>query len=231
MKRTAEETLRDYKEKLGEEFGETYYYTKSDWYGLWLLWRQYENLFVIGGKERIKLLNDSGSEFFSMVQSRFFEATLLGLCKLSDQSKIFGKKTLTVRNFYKHMDSRNRKRRMQDLIDEVIEKTEFARDWRNNAISHTNYEHRTNPKIKLEKASVDKVSEAMSAFHKIFEYIASEFMDISIADYVRTGTNTEIETLKMLFFGNQAWEEMLEKSKQGIEPPRSAPDWVTKSRN
>ena len=231
MTSSPDETKARFQAKLGDNFGELFYYCHSEWCSLWVLWRQYENLFVHYGEQRIDLLNECGSQFFRTVQDKFFEATLLRLCKLTDRSKIFGKRTLTVRSFYKHMSSREQKKQMHSLIDDVKEKTAFARDWRDNAISHNNYEHRTDPKVELAHASVEKVQDAISALHNIFQYVGSEFMDTDMADWVRTPLNDEMATIQMLFHGRIAWEESRDKARAGIQPMRREPDWVLKRRD
>lgn len=223
--KTASEVQHKYRQILGKEFGDVYFYARNEWIDIFLTWRQYENLFG-HGPERVELLNKSGSLFFYMVQRHFFEAALLGLCRLSDPPKTGKKANLTVILFREFMDTDERCTKIDSLLDNVKKTTKFARDWRNRRISHNDLDLKHGAANPLEKATRASVSAALDAIYDVLAYISLEFMNSELINDVIVGFDNEFAMLDRLYLGHLARKEELKNLKSGKFQPYERPDWL-----
>ncbi|MCB1470528.1 MAG: hypothetical protein KDK08_26030 [Rhizobiaceae bacterium] len=216
----------EYLQKLGEEFGATYFHARNEWCDLWLTWKQFENLFG-HGPERVELLNKAGAAFFYRVDRHFFEAVTLALCRLSDPVKSAGKSNLTVMRFEQFMDTEDRKTRMSELLEAVKTATEFARDWRNRRISHNDYELKIGTAEPLKDATRDLMNEAISALFQVLGFISAEFLDQHLHNEVIDHLNNEMVMLERLYLGHETWERKMEDFLNEHGTPRVLPSWLT----
>lgn len=224
---SANEILSKYKSKLGDEFGLAYYHAHAEWCDLWLTWKQFRTLFC-SGPERVELLNRCGSDFFYRVDKLFFESTILAICRLTDNEKVAGRPTLSVRAFLKFMSSDEQKEVMRALIQRVNESVAFARDWRNRRISHNDLALITGEALPLEVATIDLVSRSITSLYNVFSYISTEFMGTGISDDVIDALNNENVTLDRLYLGDLEFSSELKALRSGQHYERERPGWLTK---
>ena len=90
--------LGKYKMALGDEAGEIFYHLVDEYYSCQSRWQEYKELFATT-RERISLLNESTSYFFSMIQSILLDDILLSICRMNDPSSSFGKANLSFSHF------------------------------------------------------------------------------------------------------------------------------------
>lgn len=221
-----EEVLARYTAALGDEFGTAYYQILSEWSDLWLTWRQFENLFG-HGPERVELMNRAGASFFYRVDRLFFESVALAVCRLSDPIKSAGKSNLTIRLFEKYMDTNDRKAKMQELLNEVISSTEFARDWRNRKISHNDYALKIGAAEPLQKASRNSMNAAIASLHLTLAYVSTELMESYLDNEVINDMNDEMVMLHRLFLGDEQFQKELKELKETRTIGSELPKWVT----
>ena len=81
--------------------------------------------------KRIERLNKSAPNFFRMLQDQQFETNMLHLARLTDSSETGKKQNLTVCNLPNLVADQNLKTQLEALVDDVRQRTEFCRDWRN----------------------------------------------------------------------------------------------------
>ena len=226
--KTSEEVLKEYRRILGNDFGYVYFHARNEWIDIWLTWNQYESLFG-HGSERVDLMNKAGASFFYMVQRHFFEAVLLAVCRLSDNVKVAGKKTLTVLLFRDFMDTDERRIKLDELLEMVNETTKFARDWRNRKIGHNDLDLKNGASEPLKKATRESVRCAIHALYEVLAYISSNFMKTELIDKVITGFNNEMAMLDRLYLGAMSYDKELEALKKGIVPSMERPEWLHNS--
>jgi AbiU2 len=222
---TTNETHDEYRKQLGLEFGDVFYYSLNEWCDLWCTWSQYENLFG-HGSERVALLNKAGAAFFYQVDRHFLEACMLSACRLSDPIETAGKKNLTVQLFAKFIDTAKRKAEMAQLLDAASASTGFARDWRNRRIAHNDFDLRNGTGKPLEDASRKLMNIAIDKLHKVFAYVATEFMNTHLADTVIAPLNNEVVMLHRLHLGVEQFERDMEALKAGKLELREWPKWL-----
>lgn len=227
--KNAQETLKEYTQSLGSEFGSIFYYAHQEWCNLWIIWHQFENLFG-RNKERVNLLNKTGGKFFACVDDVFFEATVLAVCRLSDPKQSMGKENLTVMKFIDFMDTPARKAKMQDLLNEVKTKTEFHRDWRNRRIGHNDLDLKISKAKPLIPATRRGMNEAIAALYDVFHYVSVEFRNSDTVDFVITDDG-EKHMLYYLFDGVRAQEEHREAIRSGTYKHIGYPDWLQDERD
>ena len=227
--KTSSEMHAKYRDRLGKKFGDVYFHVKNEWVDILVTWKQYENLFGCG-PERVELMNKSGSMFFHMVQRHFFEATLLGLCRLSDPLKTLNKENLTVMLLCEFMDTPERHDKLNALLDKVRVNTKFARDWRNRRISHNDLDLKHGTADPLEKATRELVSVSLNSVYDVLAYVSIEFLGADLVNDVVGDFNNEFAMLERLYLGNLARKEEIRKLKfEGIRLA-DKPDWLYNSR-
>jgi AbiU2 len=222
---TATETHKNYRQRLGQEFGDVFYLSFNEWCDLQQIWAQFENLFG-HGPERVALMNEAGAGFFYYVDRLFFEASMLALCRLSDPMKSAGKENLTVMLFMKFMDNDVRKAKMQALLDTATASTNFARDWRNRKIGHNDLNLKMGTALPLEDATRNLVNQAITALHGVFEYVTVEFMNTNLGNKVIAGLNNEMVMLHRLLLGVEQNARVLEDLKLGKLDTHEWPKWL-----
>ncbi|CAD7039475.1 hypothetical protein RHAB21_02922 [Pseudorhizobium halotolerans] len=204
-----EQVREKYVAKLGDELGVIYHHLLNEWCSVWLVWKQFENLFG-HGQERITLLNKAGGSFFYLVDQLFFEATILAICRLSDPPRSAGKRNLTVFSLLNFMDTNQRRAELQLRLRAAQEATMFARDWRNRRISHNDHALLTNTSAEpLKEATRIKVSSAIKSLHEVLRYISIELMQTDLHDEVIDQLNNEMVLLDLLYLGQLAHEKEL----------------------
>lgn len=225
--RSSEEILDYYKRNLGDDFGNTYYHIVSEWSELWLLWKQFRNLFC-QGPERVTLLNNCGAAFFARVDSTFLESTFLSICRLSDPVESFGKPNLTVRRLPQFANFESQKSKMDELLEDIAIKSKFARDWRNRRISHSDYHLKlsTEEATPLKSATIREVDDAINAIFKIISYISLEFLKSHLEEEVIDPLNNEMVLLDRLYLGDQEFNRELQDLKDRRILPSKRPEWL-----
>ncbi len=227
--KTPDQVLSNYKKQLGEEFGAVFYHAYNEWCALQFTWQQYENLFG-RGEERVALLNKAGASFFGQVDRHFFAACVLAVCRLGDPAETGNKRNLTVKAFKKFMNTTERQEKLHSLLQNVDGKSEFARDWRNRHISHSDYDLRLGAATPLKGATRAKMSEAIDSIHKVFGFIGLEFMDAAFQPEVSGPFSNEMSMLNVLHAGVTLREETNERLLNGEDVPLTYPDWLKNGR-
>lgn len=228
MNLSPKEMLSDCENKLGEEFGRAYYHAYNEWCNLWIVWKQFRNLFC-SGPERVELLNRCGAGLFYQVDKIFLESIMLSLCRLTDPPETCGRHNLTIKRFSQFMDSEERTEKMKNLISEAEISTAFARDWRNRRIGHNDYYLKLGKAKPLKSATIDGIEAAVRAVFDVFSYISHDFLKQSTEYEVIDQLNNEMVTLNRLYIGDTAFREEVEKIEKGQFTRRERPAWLSKS--
>ena len=119
---------------MGPELGREFYHLWNECAWLHMNWQEYVILF--GTKDsRLELLNSAAGAFFRIVHDTLWEATLLHLCRLTDPPRSGGKENLTLQRL-PSLAAEKIRPSVQQHLDVVLEKCEFARDWRKRHIAH-----------------------------------------------------------------------------------------------
>ncbi len=184
--RTADESLAENIEKMGEELGEVY---SALWQQLaWLCrkWGHYVELFGTNA-ERIALLNDTAPKFFRTVQDSLLEDVFLNIARLSDPPKSAGKENLS----FKRLSSLLTVAVLRDEVDgkmlALVVATDFARDWRHRKLAHGDLalalSRATTP---LAHASRAHVKQALEAMGQVLNAISLHFLEsTTMFDFAR----------------------------------------------
>ena len=142
-----------------------------------LKWNEYVCLF--GEKrERIELLNEAAGQFFRITQDALWNDVILHICRLTDPPKSCGKSNLTICSLPDLISKKSLKTEVSSKIEEVKEKTNFCRDWRNRALAHKDLrlalEDGAEP---LQMASREKVKEALEGIADVMDIVSANLMD------------------------------------------------------
>ncbi len=177
--RTPEEVKREYLHAMGPELGDLVHGLVNEC--VWL-YRKWDNFVVLFGTspERIELLNAAAPAFFGLLQSSLWEDILLHICCLTDSPGTARKANLTLRRVPPLVAPRIRAE-VAGLVKTSVDRSEFARDWRNRHIAHRDFrlvlEEPTKP---LAPASRAKVKEALRAFSAALNSLTRHYMDTTV---------------------------------------------------
>ncbi len=144
----------------------------NEWAHAELVLQEFRGLFSDG--ERLALLNGIAGPLMVLVQEVFWEDLLLRVARLTDPVHSGRHKNLTLQQVPALFDDEPQKRlELEEQVQAVVEAAAFARDWRNRRIGHKDLRHAQNPKAKpLERASLQRVDEALAAAHRVLNTIA-----------------------------------------------------------
>ncbi len=182
MNNKVDDIRQCYETQLGPEFWPTFDGLNKHW--SWGLMRLKEFRVLFTQEDDVALLNAiTGGGFTYDVQHILWEDLLLRVCKLTDPKKSVGKDNLTVSRLPSFFEGKNSVlyKQLQCLVDTAVEKTEFARDWRNRYISHSDWEKATSQQAKpLAKASIGQVQAVLDAVHAVLNLISTELLEAHI---------------------------------------------------
>lgn len=120
---------------MGDDLGKQYTALFQEFTALYLYWKEFLELFGTNDK-RIDRLNKAAPGFFQMLQEQQFETNMLHLARLTDSPETGKKLNLTVCNLPNLVTDEGLKKQLSALVEDVRQKTEFCRDWRNRRFAH-----------------------------------------------------------------------------------------------
>jgi hypothetical protein len=163
-------------ELMGVPLGEIYSELWQEVARLFTKWQEYVELF--GTKEsRIHLMNEAASDFFGKLQDSGFRQVLLDIACVTDAAKIGKKENLSVRALPDLIADQELKKRVSTLVNEALEKAQFARDWRNRHLAHRDLElalGKAEAKP-LEEASREKTWTALRALGAVLDEVSQHY--------------------------------------------------------
>lgn len=177
-------TLREYQEELGEDFGTVYYGVCNDWSDGVVRLKEYRVLF--GDPAAVQLLNAiSGGGFMWDVQQVLWRDLLLHVTRLTDPVETAGHQNLTVRRLPAFCESPELRARLQAIVNTSVGTAEFARDWRNRLISHSDLCLAIDPDAEsLAPATLRRVQDALDAVHSALATVSRALLDQDLANDV-----------------------------------------------
>ena len=201
---------------MGDELGTQYSALFEEFTALYLYWNEFIELFATSDK-RIERLNKSASGFFQMLQEQQFETNMLSLARLTDSPATGTKQNLTVCNLPNLVTDAGLKQKLTGLVDDVKQKTEFCREWRNRRFAHRDLklalqDGGAKPLPAATKESffeaLEAVSDLLNAMERFYYKGGCSFKDIAPHNGVGT-------LLFILGFGVVGRERMQEKIAKG----------------
>lgn len=162
---------------MGNELSALYKALWQEVAWLYAKWGQYVVLF--GTKpDRINLLNEVSPFFFKLVQDTLWEDCVLHIARLTDRKETAKKANLSIRQFENLAFDPLISRKIEELIAVCIDKSKFARDWRNRHIAHRDLSRAISEHAEpLMPASRAMVKEVLDALSNLLNAVAQHYLD------------------------------------------------------
>jgi hypothetical protein len=165
---------------------------------LHMTWKEYVVLFGTS-EENVDLLNRAAPAFSKMIQDALWENVLMHLCRLIDSRSTLGKENLTIRRL-PELISGSLKIEVEQAISDVLKSCDFAKDWRNRRISHSDLDLSMGASSQpLADASRAKVREALKGLCKVLNLVEGHYTDSTVMyDFIepRGGSKSLLYVLK-----------------------------------
>jgi AbiU2 len=150
---------------MGPELGLVFNALWNDAVELHHRWNEYVALFG-KGTGRIKILNDSASSFFGLIQRDMWHQTLLQISRMTDPPKSVGKLNVSLSRLPALVRG-DLKDEIESLVEVSKQKAAFAKDWRNRSLAHSDHElaieKSARPLSPASNSDVEAVLEAIGA--------------------------------------------------------------------
>jgi protein-tyrosine-phosphatase len=216
---TAEEVKQEYIAAMGPELGNVFYELRNECLVLHWKWEEYVALFGTSS-QRVKLLNEAAGAFFWVVQDSLWRDVLLSIARLTDPTNSGkGKDNLTLQKL-RGLVAPAVQPKVEKLIAECLARTEFARDWRNRHIAHSDLALALDDKNArpLIAASRQSVKEALAPFVKLLNAVEVHYTNAEAMYEPRPHGNAE-SLLYVMRDGLKAEEDRYKRMKSGDYGP------------
>jgi hypothetical protein len=165
----------EYIRMMGPDLGLLYFELEEDAEWLRHKWREFQELFG-GGPKRIELLNIVAPNFFYFLMKLLFEDTMLHLSRLTDPPKSAGKETLTVMRLAELIHDPGFKTLVQDQAAQTKKSSEFARQWRNERLAHTDLlSLRKGMASTLPTVNTTKIDDAVKSIRDLLNVVGKQY--------------------------------------------------------
>ncbi len=223
---TADEAKNENVAAMGPELGSIYDALWQELAWVSMKWQQFRELYGCN-PERIDLLNAAAGLFFRVVQDAIWEETLLDLAKLTDPPESRGKPNLSLRRL-PPLVSDTLRARLEALVEEAVEKTAFARDWRHRHIAHRDLDLALKRGAQpLLPASRQHVTEALSAVAAVLNAVNEHYRNsTTVFDLGFDEPQGAVSLLYVIRDGLEVKEKRRRRLKDGkadpddLHPPR-----------
>lgn len=188
---TAAEYRKEYLDNLGPQLGPIFSELRDDWAWLQIKWSECIELYGTS-TERIELLNSAAGSLFQIVEYVMWEDTLLHLCRLTDPATMGKNQNLSIQALPELCVDTAIHEEVKTLVNQAVEATSFARDWRNRHIAHRDRRLALGLARPLEPANRKKVSSAITAIHGVLNIISEKLMNSTLGeDVISPSSNAE----------------------------------------
>ena len=198
MARSSEVLERKYVKVMGPTLGLLYSRLWAECTHLHMTWGEYVVLFGTS-EENVDLLNRAAPAFTKMIQDALWENVLMHLCRLVDSRSTLGKENLTILRL-PELVSGSLKMEVEQAISDVLKSCDFAKDWRNRRISHSDLDLNTGASsLPLAVASRAKVREALKELCKVLNLVERHYTNSEVMyDFIepRGGSKSLLFVLK-----------------------------------
>jgi hypothetical protein len=205
--RSYEEVHQEHLNTLGPDFGTYYSALYDECCNLHFKWNQYIELFG-SSPERVKLLNQSAGRFFRLTQDIFIDDILLHLMRLTDYTKKQKKKQcLTIRLLPDYIEDNDFKSLIEDLVQNTITASGFARERRNKYIAHRDLNLAIDSTAKpLPPIFREHVSSALTALSNCLQKVHKFYFNSNISFDKIIVTDDAVSLLQVLEDGIRSRE-------------------------
>jgi hypothetical protein len=162
-----EEDIRSQKrEHMGEALGDLCFFLWKELSWLHVKWEEFRTLYGTSEKE-IALMNAVAPNFFGRLQQILWEDLMLHISRLTDPPKSAGRDNLSLRRLPMLVGDPGLKVKVEGLVAAAVTRSDFARDWRNRYLAHSDLLHAENPSLHaLAPASRRDVKETLAEISK-----------------------------------------------------------------
>jgi AbiU2 len=172
---TSDEIRAESVAKMGEALGNIRYELNNQIELLHVRWKPYRELFGTS-PGTIALLNATAPAFFYDLEHIMWEDVLLHFCSVTDREQTMGKDNLTIQRIPPLADVAV-KHELKGLVDLAVDKTGFARDWRNRRLPHTALPPLPGEIAKpLATTSRQHVEDALAALRAVMNCVESHYL-------------------------------------------------------
>jgi hypothetical protein len=202
--RSAEEIELEYVGVMGDELGLFFdaLYTEVAW--LHDKWREFVQLFGTS-EARIDVLNEAASRFFGALHDTMWEDILLHVSRVSDRAEIGKRTNLTICRLPDLIGDATLQEDVRKLVEVVVRKSKFARDWRNRRIAHRDRSLALGQASKpLDEASRSSVSDALDALDTVIYHVHEHYLGPGLSLDVPGGPGDAADLLVVLQEGLHA---------------------------
>ncbi len=136
---------------------------------------------LFSGAATVELLNAiGGGRFIWDVQHILWDDLILRITRLTDPIETARKANLTVRRLPGFCENELRSE-VDSLVKTAVQDAEFAHQWRNKHISHTDLMRVIEPDVEpLAPASLQQINAALNAIHAVLDQISSCLLNENI---------------------------------------------------
>jgi AbiU2 len=171
---TNDEVRDEYVQVMGPDLGNYYHELRNQFEWLRHKWNEFQELFE-RGPERIELLNTVASNFFYFLQKLMYEDAMLHLSRLTDppKTKVGGQQceNLTVMGLAEKISVPSLKAKVQVEAEKVWTNCDFARDWRNKQLAHTDLATLRTSNAILPGVDSAKIKDALKSMHTLLSHV------------------------------------------------------------
>ena len=179
----SEAEKREYREKLGEDFGTILYEVRNDWLTGLVRLKEYRVLFT--DREAVRLLNAAGGAFMWDVQQILWSDLLLHVTRLTDPATMGRHENLSVQALPPFCERPELQAVhpglhavVRELVARAVTAADGPRDWRNRRISHADLGLAIDPDAEsLARTSLQQVQAALDAVHSVIQAIAGQVLE------------------------------------------------------
>jgi hypothetical protein len=160
--------------------GEIHHWLHDELAWLHIKWSNFHRLYATS-HEQLDLLNAAAPAFFHQLQRMIWEDVLLHLCRLTDPPETMGHANLTISRIPDAIPDPGLRDVVKPLVDDAIQKTRFARDWRNRRLAHQELPaSQGQVAAPLAPASGQNVEDALAALRKVMNRVERHYLNESV---------------------------------------------------
>ena len=205
-------------EVMGKDLGEQYSELWQIAAHLHSKWAEYVELF--GTKEsRIDLLNETAGHLFAIIQDQMWDDILMHIARLTDPPATGSKRNLSLQNLPELADSKL-KPDLAKMIGEVLNKTNFCRDWRNRRVAHNDLLLALDATpVLLQPGSRDDVAQALKAINETLSLVSEFYTDSESGLDAYSPPGGALDLLRIIHYGLKAQTDIDARFENGTQTP------------